>query len=166
MPGLIGERLCTLFDTDGDGFLKKDEFIKGILRLFATTFEDTARLIFDLCDFDRDGKVSKEDFRMLLSHVPLLNILELINVPKKSEGAYTKRGGGMNLFLDRLQSQEEIAKLVDKCLKDRAALTFPEFVRMTEEKSSTIYLCVSFYFIHAVTQRTELFTQYVRFSCC
>ena len=94
MPGLIGERFFTLFDTDKDGFLKKAEFISGFLKLFPVSFEKSIKLIYDLFDFDSDGQVSKEDFRVLLSHVPLVKILDLIKSRSHGEGQYTQQGGG------------------------------------------------------------------------
>ena len=100
MPGLIGERIFKLFDLDKDDYLKELEFKKGFLRLFASNFEENIKLVYDLFDFDSDGKVSKEDIRILLSYVPLVHTLELINTNKEklSEGLYTKNGGGMYYF--------------------------------------------------------------------
>ncbi len=100
LPGLIGERVFALLDTDKDGYLKKAEFQKGLCRLFANTFEESSRLIYDLFDFDSDGKISKEDIRTLLSHVPLVKILELLKSGKesevqRSEGQYTQHGGAL-----------------------------------------------------------------------
>lgn len=47
------------------------------------------------------------------------------------------------LFLDRLQGQAELVKLLDKSMKDKKTITFEEFVHITEDESSMIYLCVS-----------------------
>ncbi len=99
MPGLIGERITSVLDRDKDGFLKIEEFQKGFLRLFNARFEDSIRLVFDLFDFTGDGKVSKEDFRILLSHVPLVKILELIKVHGRSEGTYTQRDDGLYFII-------------------------------------------------------------------
>jgi len=95
LPGLIGERVFTLFDLDRDGYLKEGEFQDGLCRLFSSTFEESIRLVYDLFDFDSDGKISKEDIRMLLSHVPLVKILELTKAGTRNEGQYTKQGGGL-----------------------------------------------------------------------
>lgn len=64
-------------------------------RLFASSFEESIRFVYDMFDFDSDGKVSKEDIRVLLSHVPLVKILELTKAATRSEGQYTKQGGEM-----------------------------------------------------------------------
>ncbi len=44
--------------------------------------------------------------------------------------------------MDRLQCQEELAKLIDTSMKNSELLTFDDFKEMTEHVSSTIYLCV------------------------
>lgn len=83
---MIGERIFKLFDTDKDGFLGKTEFLNGFNKLFACSFEENLKLVYELFDFDSDGKVSKEDIRTLLSHVPLAQLLKLTAPDKvKSE---------------------------------------------------------------------------------
>ncbi len=42
-----------------------------------------------------------------------------------------------------MQSQEEIARLIDFSMQGKEAITLAEFKAMTEMVSSTIYLCVS-----------------------
>jgi Ca2+-binding EF-hand superfamily protein len=39
--------------------------------LFSESFEKLTPFIFNLYDFDKDGLVSKEDVRIVLSYVPL-----------------------------------------------------------------------------------------------
>ena len=80
-----------LFDADKDGFLNQSEFQTGLNRLFACSFEENAKLVYDLFDFDLDGKISKEDIRTLLSHVPLAEILEL-TAPDKAKVEHKKDG--------------------------------------------------------------------------
>lgn len=88
--------MFNLFDIDKDGFLDAEEFQDGMTKLFAESFEDNLKLVYDLFDFDSDGKISKEDMRILLSHVPLANLLDYENTqnqntdrnPKHKSGAY------------------------------------------------------------------------------
>jgi Ca2+-binding EF-hand superfamily protein len=92
---LIGERFFRLFDTDRDGYLNKAEFESCICRLFVPTFEEKIKLIFDLFDFDSDGKISKEGIRTLLSHIPPVKIIEVTNVAKPKEPQITNRVPGL-----------------------------------------------------------------------
>lgn len=39
--------------------------------LFSEGFEKCSKFIFNLYDFDKDGRISKEDIRTVLSYVPL-----------------------------------------------------------------------------------------------
>jgi len=77
LPGLIGERILYLFDIDKDGYLEEQEFRKGLKRMPSQSFEEYVRLVYDLFDFNFDGKISKEDIRTLFSHVPLVQILDV-----------------------------------------------------------------------------------------
>jgi Ca2+-binding EF-hand superfamily protein len=47
------------------------EFVQGMTSLFADTFEKQIVFIFNIYDFDKDGLISKEDVRTVLSYVPL-----------------------------------------------------------------------------------------------
>ena len=111
LPGLIGERIFNLFDSNKDGFLGRKDFQEGLCRLFECTFEENIRLIYDLFDFDSDGKISKEDIRILLSHVPLAQLVDLTKSNEKKESLQTKEETGTYLFLYRLESQAELVKL-------------------------------------------------------
>jgi Ca2+-binding EF-hand superfamily protein len=95
LPGIIGERVFALFDTDRDGYLSKIEFIDGACRLFSSEFDENMKFVFAIIDFDRDGWISKDDIRTVLSHVPLSQVKkdsseDLIN----KEGMITQKGEG------------------------------------------------------------------------
>lgn len=95
LPGLIGERVFTLFDKNQDGYSEKGEFIEASLKLLCQNFDENVKLIFQLYDFDNDGIVSKDDIRVLLSHVPLSEILANKKNKARKEGTFTKSGGGL-----------------------------------------------------------------------
>ena len=42
-------------------------------------------------DFDHDGYITKEDVRLILSHIPTVNTITRVPV---SEGSFTQEGGG------------------------------------------------------------------------
>ena len=55
-------------------YIKLNEFIEGMTSIFTESFEKMIKLVFNLYDFDNDGRISKEDVRLLLSHLPLKTI--------------------------------------------------------------------------------------------
>lgn len=94
MPGIIAERVFTLFDKNKDDYAGKDEFIAAACRLLSPKFEDKIRIVFEIYDFDDDGVISREDIRVLLSYVPLAEILADKKNEGRREGAFTRSGGG------------------------------------------------------------------------
>ena len=42
-----------------------------MISLFSDNFEQSAKFIFNFYDFDRDGFITKEDVRVVLSYVPI-----------------------------------------------------------------------------------------------
>ena len=52
-------------------------------------------------DFDKDGFIIPEDVKLILSHVPITNT---VTGRLAEEGAFTKEGGGSQVFLDRMQT--------------------------------------------------------------
>ena len=78
-----------------------------MVKLFSGHLENLLHFIFCFYDFDKDGKVSKEDMRIVLSYVPL-NIKRL----KKKTLKFEKEN-----FNDRLESQNELHEKMKKNLK-------------------------------------------------
>jgi Ca2+-binding EF-hand superfamily protein len=77
------ERLFSVFDTDRNGFLDMIEFLDGMTILFSQNYERLVQFVFNFYDFDKDGLISKEDLRVVLSYVHL-------NTKWKTEGVKLK----------------------------------------------------------------------------
>ena len=54
------------------------EFIEGMSTLFFDSIDKIEKFIFQLYDFDKDGLISKEDVRVVLSYIPL-NVKSKVN---------------------------------------------------------------------------------------
>jgi len=68
-----------VFDTNGNGYLDSNEFVNGMISLFSDTYENNVKFIFDFYDFDKDGKISREDIQTVLSYIPLTTTKERLS---------------------------------------------------------------------------------------
>ena len=73
LPGIISLYLFNVFDKKNKGYITIKEFLKGMVTLFCEDFEKNSKFIFDFYDNDKDGLISKEDIRTVLSYVTLNN---------------------------------------------------------------------------------------------
>ncbi len=48
-----------------------DEFLVGMRTLLTDNFDKTSKFIFDFYDFDKDGQITREDIRIVLSYISL-----------------------------------------------------------------------------------------------
>lgn len=71
LPGIISDRLFAVFDKNKNDCLDLSEFIDGMSSLFSESFDKMEKFIFNFYDFDKDGIITKEDVRIVLSYIPL-----------------------------------------------------------------------------------------------
>ena len=132
LPGLISERLFSVFDTSNRGYLSLNDFIDNMLILFSSNFEKLLEFILKFYDFDNDGKITKEDVRVVLSYVPIY---------KKTEN-----NGGLKFevdnFEDRLKSQKELHMKLDAIFDSKPTLNLEEFTSIIKNKNSDIFLYI------------------------
>ena len=132
LPGLISERLFSVFDTSGNGYLSLKDFIDNMLILFSSNFENLLKFIMKFYDFDNDGKITKEDIRVVLSYVP---------VYKK-----TKKNDGLKFevdnFEDRLKSQKELHDKLDAIFDSKEKINLEEFTSIIKNKNSDMFLFI------------------------
>lgn len=109
LPGIIGERFFAVMDLSKTDYIDLREFVHGFFKIYYSNLETKIKLSFDIYDFDRDGYITKEDVRLILSHVPIVNQVQGKNI---NEGSFTRDGGGNHAFMDRIETQEEIQLLI------------------------------------------------------
>lgn len=73
LPGIIGERFFSVLDLSKTDYIDLREFVHGFFKIYYSNLETKIKLSFDIYDFDRDGYITKEDVRLILSHVPIVN---------------------------------------------------------------------------------------------
>ena len=82
-----------------------------MLTLFTGTYDRLVKFIFNFYDFDKDGFISKEDIRTVLSYVPL-NTKHKYNNQKLK---YEKED-----YKDRIESQDELYSILDKSFEKKS----------------------------------------------
>ena len=132
LPGLISERIFSVFDSSDSGYLSQDDFISNMVTLFSSNFEKLLIFIFKFYDFDNDGRITKEDIRVVLSYVP---------VYKKSKNSNTLKFEVDN-FEDRLKSQKELHKNLDSIFDTKKSIKIEEFADIVKNKNSDIFLFI------------------------
>jgi Ca2+-binding EF-hand superfamily protein len=121
-------------DRNRNNYIDVLEFIEGMAILFSENYEKLIEFIFDFYDFNKDGKISKEDVRVVLSYIPL----NLIKLEKYSE---LKLKFENEEYKDRVESQEELFNLMEKSFKSNE-LDLEKFKDITENVSSDIFLFI------------------------
>ena len=71
LPGILDERFFSIFDENKDEHFDNKEFIRAMFKIYCSKLESKIKLVFDICDFDSDGIISKEDTQLILSCVPI-----------------------------------------------------------------------------------------------
>ena len=135
LPGLISERLFSVFDNDNKGYLALNDFTSTMLTLFSSDFNDLLELIFKFYDFDKDDKITKEDIRMVLSYVPTYK-----KNKKNSENSGLKFD--TEDFQDRLKSQKELHDKLNIIFGQKENINLEEFTEITKNKNSDIFLFI------------------------
>ena len=131
LPGIISDRLFSVFDKNKNGFLDPKEFIEGMTTLFSETFKPLASFIFKFYDFDRDGLITKEDVRVVLSYVPLQKKYSKKKMKYEQED-----------FKDRVESQNELFDILNKAFGDKEQFNENEFINVVENISSDIFIFI------------------------
>lgn len=122
LPIFIAEKLFAALDKDNDQFLNGKEFCEGLQDLYMGDFDITLEMIFDVLDFDKDGKINKDDIRILLSYLPLKT--------DKSKIEYKFQ----------MESLSEIDDILKATFQGKQTLTLDEFKQVVESRKSDVYL--------------------------
>ena len=135
LPGIIADRLFSVFDRDSNGFLDHGEFIYGMKILFAQgeTFQTLAKFIFRFYDFDKNDKIDKEDVRVVLSYVPL---------NKKNNYSSKIKSEIVEEFKDRVESQAQLVDILNTAFGDKTELDLAQYTQIIENVNSDIFILI------------------------
>lgn len=129
IPYIVGEKLFNVFDTNKNGFLNQVEFVSGIINLYSGGLEETQKVIFDLLDFDFDGKIIPEDSRLLISFIK-----NLANAPN----GILKKIKPRNTLTDD-EDLEEINIIIRNFFGEHIVMNFKEFKNQIEKENSDVF---------------------------
>ena len=150
LPGIIGDRLFRVFNSNANNVLEFNEFKTGMNTLFFEDYEKTLRFIFDFYDFDGDGKISKEDMRVVLSYVTFSNNEEMersVNNKEKEE-LFNDNDNKMDklmkkLYESSLQNQTQLIETLNKCfIRGYELINYNSFINIIEKINSDIYFMI------------------------
>ena len=134
VPGLISERLFSVFDTDNKGYLSLNDFTENMINLFSSDLDTLLHFILRFYDFDRDGKISKEDVRIVLSYVPVYK--------KGKNGNNSRLKFDKDNYNDRIKSQKELHEKLDVIFNGKENMDLNEFSDVIRNKNSDMFLFI------------------------
>ena len=134
LPGIISERLFSVFDSENTGYLSLQNFTEKMLILFSSDLDKLLQFILDFYDFDKDGKITKEDVRIVLSYVPIYKKRK----NKKNEGLKFDTDD----FNDRIVLQKELHEKLDNIFEKKESIDLNEFTDVIKNKNSDIFLFI------------------------
>lgn len=140
LPGILAERFFSLLDDNTDEYIDLKEFVYVMFKIYYSTFEEQVKLVFDIYDFDKDGYITKEDVRIILSYIPVLR--DENTEEREKEGTFSQSGGGYDEFSTRIQIQEEISELLDIVFKDKEKIDLKDFQQINENINSDMLVTV------------------------
>ena len=153
LPIFIAEKLFSSFSVTSKAGLSETEFVNGFFKLYMGNFEETTGVIFNLLDFNKDGKINKEDAKIILSYLPIHEI--------KEEISNNKNDLLNKVFGAQIKSLEEIDSIVSEAFdKYGGEMNITQFTEIVTEKNSERFLqilCFLYEQIPFGSQNIEVF---------
>jgi len=144
VPLFISEKIFNSFNASKTGYLSLEEFCNNIQILKNGKFEDVAKIVFNIYDFDGDGIVSTKDIKLLISHLPL-----------KSQQSSSID------YKFQMESLQDLKELIRKTFgTENFVLDFNTFLKVIENNRADIFLqilCYLFLSIPVFEKAMELY---------
>ena len=117
-----------------------------MITLFCEDFEICCPFIFNFYDFDKDGKISKEDIRTVLSYVSLSQ--EIQN------------------YKSRVHSQKELSDILEKCFSKIKGdkMDYTNFKNIIENEASDIYIMILLFLYEKKPFTKKTLTAYLKIT--
>ena len=133
LPIFISEKLYSSFSCRNKDGLLLEEFVGGFFNLYTGSFEDTAKIIFNLLDFNKDGLINNDDVKLILSYLPINN--NVSPDEDKKEELVSK------IFGEQMKSLEEIDEIVKETFnRYEGEINLEQFIETIKNNNSEVYL--------------------------
>ena len=131
LPFMICRRLFSVFNNNIDEeYLSAENFVENMTNLFTGNIVYLFKLIFNLFDFNNDGNISSDDVNIILSYIPI----------RHSNYDNKKFKFEQDEFVDRIQTQEEIAFALKLLFSSKNTISYNDFVDIIKNKNSDIFI--------------------------
>ena len=121
----ISKKLFNALCKSKNNILSKSDFRNGLFSLFLGDFNQTVDIIFDLYDFNKDGKIYKSDVKLILNHLPLKNKIN---------------------YETQKDAFEKIEIIVDKTFNKNNILNKEDYINIVKENVPETFLNLLLYF--------------------
>ena len=109
LPIIINERLFKVLDINDHSSLSEEDFVQGMLNLFLGDYKSLVKIMFNMYDYNRDGKISRKDVKIVFTYIPLK--------PNEIYQRYKIKYEGDHIN-DRKESMNEINHTLDKIFEE------------------------------------------------
>lgn len=151
LPGMMGERLFSVFDRDGNGSIDFQEFLTGLTMIYHGTVEDKKKFLFCMYDLDGNGEVTKDELFTMLSHIPsAFKMLQLYEPPLEEKGGVS----AVTTHHPSPQVEERVRKIVDSVFEGKSegeTLSFDEF-QLAVSRNSAISEIINIFYNEALPE--------------
>ena len=153
LPGIIGDRLFRVFDSNNNGILEFNEFKSGMISLFCGDYEKTLRFIFDFYDFDGNGKISKEDIKIVLLYILYSN--KNLNLNNNNENEIIINNSNNSY-------ENQLDEMLNVCFnKKKDVINFSDFANIIENINADIYFITYIFLLKQKPFSYKSIEQYV-----
>ena len=141
-PIFISYKVFESFSKVSPEGLYEEEFVDNFVKLYMGSFEEILSIIFNILDFNKDGKLIKSDIKLFLSYLPLKGVDDEYDLEIYSEKNYkNKTDFTTKIFEIQMKSLEEINNKINKAFKKIPySMDLTQFTQLITEKKSEIFL--------------------------
>ena len=125
MSFLLGERFCKVISNNSCA-VSIDELIKAVDIIYKGDINDRIKFVFKIYDFNNNDIITPAGVRLIISHIPAIS-------------SASKDDSNFEFFK---QTQADITSLISDCFVGKEYMNLYDFIKVTNEKSSDMFIAV------------------------